>query len=62
MEFDSALTYAIDDFKENYANYISAGTLPAKVRGLVVEWAELHKDELLGMWNFKDFHKIEPLV
>jgi hypothetical protein len=27
-----------------------------------VEWAELHKDELLGMWNSKDFHKIEPLV
>jgi hypothetical protein len=24
MEFDSALTYAIDDFKENYANYINA--------------------------------------
>ena len=24
MEFDSALTYAINDFKENYANYINA--------------------------------------
>jgi hypothetical protein len=24
MEFDSALTYAIDDLKENYANYINA--------------------------------------
>jgi hypothetical protein len=24
MEFDSALTYAIDDFNENYANYINA--------------------------------------
>ena len=41
---------------------ISVGSLPAKVRGLVVEWAELHKDELLSMWNSKDFHKIEPLV
>ena len=41
---------------------IIVGSLPAKVRGLVVEWAELRKDELLGMWNSKDFHKIEPLV
>ena len=41
---------------------ISVGSLPAKVRGLVVEWAELHKDELLSMWNSKDFHNIEPLV
>jgi hypothetical protein len=24
MEFDEALTYAIDDFKENYENYIAA--------------------------------------
>ena len=23
MEFDSALTYAIDDFKENYANTLT---------------------------------------
>ena len=22
----------------------------------------MRKDELLGMWNSKDFHKIEPLV
>ena len=41
---------------------VMAGALPAKVRGLVEEWAELHKDELLGMWNSKDFHKIDPLV
>lgn len=41
---------------------IIAGSLPAKVRGLVVEWAELHQDELLTMWNTKEFHPIEPLV
>ena len=41
---------------------ITVGSLPAKVRGLVQEWAELHKDELLDMWNSKDFHKIAPLV
>jgi len=36
--------------------------LPAKVRGLVEEWAELHKQELLEMWETKEFHKIQPLV
>ncbi len=41
---------------------ILAGYLPAKVRGLVEEWAELHKQELLDMWETKDFHKIQPLV
>ena len=38
------------------------GMLPARVRGLVEEWAELHQVELLGMWGSKDFHSIEPLV
>lgn len=38
------------------------GTLPARVRGLVEEWAELHQKELLAMWESHDFHKIEPLV
>ncbi|HEX3018682.1 MAG TPA: DUF4160 domain-containing protein [Chitinispirillaceae bacterium] len=41
---------------------IIAGNLPAKVRGLVTEWAELHKSELLEMWKTSDFHRIEPLV
>ena len=26
------------------------GHLPARVRGLVAEWAELHRQELLEMW------------
>jgi len=38
------------------------GHLPAKVRGLVEEWAEQHQVELLHMWESKDFHKVEPLV
>lgn len=38
------------------------GQLPAKVRGLVKEWAELNRQELLSMWNSKEFHKLEPLV
>lgn len=41
---------------------IMDGHLPAKVRGLVEEWAELNQDELMAMWNTKDFHKINPLV
>ena len=41
---------------------IEAGHLPAKVRGLVEEWAEIHQDELLAMWETKEFHKLEPLV
>ncbi|NWG29892.1 MAG: DUF4160 domain-containing protein [Rhodocyclaceae bacterium] len=41
---------------------VLAGYLPARVRGLVEEWAEMHTAELLAMWESKDFHKIEPLV
>ena len=41
---------------------IISGHVPAKVRGLVEEWAEMHKEELLNMWETKEFHKIEPLV
>jgi hypothetical protein len=41
---------------------LTAGTLPARVRGLVEEWAELHREELLGMWETTDFHRIQPLV
>lgn len=45
----------------NTLNVLS-GCIPAKVRGLVEEWAELHKNELLRMWESKEFHKIDPLV
>lgn len=42
------------------------GNLPARVKGLVVEWASLHKEELLCNWNTLtltgDFKKIKPLV
>lgn len=38
------------------------GHLPARVRGLVEEWTELHQQELMIMWESKDFHQIEPLV
>jgi len=41
---------------------IIAGSIPAKVRGLVEEWAELHHDELKNMWNNQEFGHIKPLV
>ena len=41
------------------------GKLPARVLGLVVEWAELHKKELLENWDMLQktgkWFKIEPL-
>ena len=33
-----------------------------RVRGLVEKWAELHRDELLRMWETADFHRIQTLV
>jgi hypothetical protein len=33
-----------------------------RVRGLVEEWAELNQQELIVMWESKDFHQLEPLV
>jgi hypothetical protein len=41
---------------------VLGGSLPARVRGLVEEWAELHQAELLAMWSAQDFHEIAPLV
>ncbi len=41
---------------------ILAGSVPARVRGLVEEWAELHRDELMEMWETTDFHRVAPLV
>lgn len=38
------------------------GSLPARVRGPVEEWAEMHQAELLAMWESKEFHAIAPLV
>ena len=42
------------------------GSLPPKVLSLVVEWASLHRQELLENWEglrtSGEFKKIEPLV
>lgn len=50
---------AIDDLS------VIEGTLSARARGLVVEWATLHQDELRHVWAAARRHeplsKIEPL-
>ena len=45
------------------------GKLPPRIKGLVIEWAEMHKDELLEKWKLlqkdevnKHKLKIKPLV
>jgi uncharacterized protein YaiE (UPF0345 family) len=38
------------------------GALPVRVRGLVQEWAEEHRGELLHIWRTNEFLKIAPLV
>jgi len=42
------------------------GNLPSKVISLIVEWANMHKDELISDWDLaqeaKPLKKIEPLV
>ncbi|MDA0902139.1 MAG: DUF4160 domain-containing protein [Proteobacteria bacterium] len=42
------------------------GNLPPKVLSLIIEWASMHKEELLNNWNSiietGSFHKIEPLT
>ncbi|MFP3090187.1 DUF4160 domain-containing protein [Treponema sp. TIM-1] len=45
---------------------ILEGKLPARILGLAIEWAELHKDELVEDWDLIQttgkYNKIQPLV
>jgi len=45
---------------------ILEGKLPPRVLGLVMEWADLHKKELIDDWNLlqagEKHNKIQPLV
>lgn len=51
---------SINEFK------LLQGKLPNRVMGLVLEWASLHREELIQEWelavNNKDLFKIKPLV
>ena len=44
---------------------VFAGKIPPRALGLVMEWALLHQEELLQLWNdareMKVLHKIKPL-
>jgi len=45
---------------------VKEGKLPPRILGLVTEWAELHKEELMNNWNSLkktgDFKTITPLI
>ncbi len=53
-------SFAIDDLRQ------LEGSLPPRVTGLVLEWASLHRAELLADWNLamdkKPLRPIEPLA
>ncbi|GMO30018.1 MAG: DUF4160 domain-containing protein [Termitinemataceae bacterium] len=57
---DHRALISIGDFR------LLEGHLPARVLGLVMEWAELHKDELVKNWDMVKtmgrYFKIAPLV
>ena len=42
------------------------GKLPPRILGLALEWAEMHKEELMENWNLIQntgkYNKIQPLV
>jgi len=42
------------------------GDLPSRIHGYVIEWASMHKQELMENWNLVQtagtFNKIKPLV
>ena len=38
------------------------GDFPIGKLKLVTAWAEIHKEELMKMWEVKEFRKIEPLI
>ena len=40
---------------------ILSGDLPLSKFKLIQAWTEIHREELLEMWDSKDFHRIEPL-
>ena len=37
------------------------GHLPPKALAMVREWASIHKDELLNMWETQEFKPLAPL-
>lgn len=56
---DYEAQFSLDDLR------ILKGNLPPRVIGLVIEWASIHKEELLKDWDLcvseKPLNKISPL-
>ena len=58
-------------FKVKYADFdaniliesgnLLNGDLPISKLKLVQAWAEIHKEELINIWNTRQFNKINPL-
>lgn len=58
-------------YQEDTAEYdintllVIRGSLPARAHAMVLEWASLHREELLEDWKLavekKEINKIEPL-
>ncbi len=58
-------------FHAYYGNYAATfdirtlnmidGNLPGKARLLVMEWAVMHREKLLEIWNTQNFETVEPL-
>jgi len=40
---------------------MTEGDLPKKAQALVKEWINVHKDELIKMWNTQELTKLPPL-
>jgi hypothetical protein len=44
---------------------VISGALPPRAIGMAIEWASLHQDELLELWerakNLEPLHAIDPL-
>jgi len=40
---------------------IVEGRIPKRCRQLVRGWAEAHQQELIGMWDTQNFHRLGPL-
>ena len=57
---DSKALFSIDPLE------MVEGNLPPRMHGVVIEWASMHKDELLDNWNKLQNEqkpkKIKPLV
>lgn len=37
------------------------GSLPPKARALVLEWLDVNRGELMGIWDSQEFKKLPPL-